>query len=96
MKARRPSPTKRCAALGCGTGISTRMLMCITHWRMVPRKIQDEVYSTCAAMLDDGPMRPYVLATQRAVLAVALRTSAQVSAVDAIKAEIARLEAPRV
>jgi hypothetical protein len=69
--------------------------MCLRHWRMVPRKIQAEVYSTCEEMLNDGPLVPYRLATRRAVLAVAIKEAAEVSAVDAIKAEIARLEAPR-
>jgi hypothetical protein len=69
------------------------MLMCRRHWGMVPPKLQAEVYATCDAMLNDGPMRPYVLATKRAELAVALKESAPASAMEAMQATIAQLEA---
>lgn len=36
-----------CAAEACDKQISSRLLMCIDHWRMVPKALQRLVYSTC-------------------------------------------------
>jgi hypothetical protein len=35
-----------CAAEGCEKQIASRLLMCIVHWRMVPKALQRLVYST--------------------------------------------------
>lgn len=35
--------THRCAAQGCQHLVSTRMLMCMDHWRMVPVATRREV-----------------------------------------------------
>ena len=39
------TPTHLCAARPCAARISTKYLMCFTHWRMVPRHQQTEVYA---------------------------------------------------
>lgn len=41
----RPVGTHRCAMEPCPIEIPHRQLMCQGHWRMVPRPIQQEIYS---------------------------------------------------
>jgi len=36
--------THTCHAIGCETPVIPEYLMCLRHWRMVPRKIQLAVY----------------------------------------------------
>lgn len=36
----------RCHAKGCSAKVKPEMLMCFKHWKMVPRKLQLEVYKT--------------------------------------------------
>lgn len=63
----------RCFARGCGARIPAHMLMCKTHWRMVPKPIQDDVWRTYKA----GPKRTghmtddYIEAIKAARVAVA-------------------------
>ena len=35
-----------CHARGCDRRVPPRMLMCFSHWRMVPRDLQREVWAT--------------------------------------------------
>lgn len=35
-----------CHAIGCRVEVPARMLMCMRHWRMVPYRLQREVYRT--------------------------------------------------
>jgi hypothetical protein len=34
----------QCHAVGCGVPVSPRMHMCLTHWRMVPKAVQDLIW----------------------------------------------------
>lgn len=43
------TPLHRCAAPHCQRSISTQLLMCPPHWRMVPNAIQMRVYATWRA-----------------------------------------------
>lgn len=35
-----------CHAKNCNVEVPPRMLMCLKHWRMVPKKLQKEVWQT--------------------------------------------------
>ena len=39
-------PAHTCHARGCDTPVKPELLMCLPHWRMVPRGIQRVVWST--------------------------------------------------
>lgn len=39
-------PVHCCQARGCMRTIPTKLLMCSRHWRMVPQKIQNDVWRT--------------------------------------------------
>jgi hypothetical protein len=39
-------PDHTCHARDCGTPVKPELLMCLRHWRMVPRAIQRAVWST--------------------------------------------------
>jgi hypothetical protein len=39
-------PPHHCHARGCTTPVKPEMLMCLRHWRMVPRKLQKAVWDT--------------------------------------------------
>ena len=38
------SPSSTCGYRACGEPIARHLLMCPTHWRMVPKDVQDRVY----------------------------------------------------
>lgn len=67
--------SKPCSAARCGEWIPRRMLMCRSHWRMVPSDLQDRVITTLREWQQHGSIRPYVLAVAQAQLAVAQRES---------------------
>lgn len=37
-------PTHQCPVHGCPERVGDKFLMCNTHWRMVPRKLQGDVW----------------------------------------------------
>ena len=47
------SDTRECPIDGCAARHDTRYLMCGTHWRMVPKELQAEVYGRARRMFDD-------------------------------------------
>jgi hypothetical protein len=55
-----------CAALGCGLPIGREAVMCRQHWRLVPRPIQQILWS----FYPNGSGRAYRSALRAAVLAV--------------------------
>lgn len=62
-----------CAAVGCTRSVPASKLMCIDHWRLVPRAIQAEVYAAWAlrsAGVEDGEAR------HRRAMAAAMRAVA--------------------
>lgn len=59
----------RCYALGCATMKPKRLLMCSSHWRLVPVGIQRKVYTAAKRMKQDR--RGYVDAIAEAREAVA-------------------------
>jgi len=40
-----PNAGHRCAAVGCQHLVQPGFLMCVTHWRMVPAKLQRDVWT---------------------------------------------------
>ena len=68
----------RCHARGCTTAVEPRMLMCLKHWRMVPRKLQRVVlreYREGQERTKD-PTMAYLNAADAAINAVAKREGA--------------------
>jgi len=39
-----------CHAAGCPREVEPKLLMCLRHWRMVPRHLQREVYAAVKAV----------------------------------------------
>lgn len=39
-------PLHRCRAVGCQHDVKTSFLMCIDHWRLVPKKVREQVLAT--------------------------------------------------
>lgn len=50
------SPLHDCAAKGCHQLVPKHMLMCNTHWRMVPAAVQREVYAAWSSLQKTGTM----------------------------------------
>jgi hypothetical protein len=63
----------RCHARGCATPTKPEMLMCLKHWRMVPRPLQRAVWATYrAGQCDDKrPSGEWHDAADAAIRAVA-------------------------
>lgn len=65
-----------CAAEGCDKQIAINLLMCMAHWRLVPRPLQRDVYRTFRALLPtpdevgSGPIKAYRAAVKHAINAV--------------------------
>lgn len=64
-----------CHALGCNAAVPPRMLMCLRHWRMVPKPLQADVWATYrpGQEIDKRPSQDYLTAQQAAIVAVAER-----------------------
>lgn len=63
-----------CHARGCTKPVPPRMLMCLRHWKMVPRGIQSDVLATYRPGQErtKDPSREYINAARAAVDAVAV------------------------
>lgn len=70
-----PPPRHVCHAVGCDVGVPPRMLMCLRHWRMVPRELQRRVWATYVAgqEIRKDPTAEYMEAQRAAVDAVAAK-----------------------
>lgn len=66
-------PRHTCHAAGCTEIIPPKMLMCLRHWRMVPRVLQREVWRTYrpGQENDKNPTHDYLMAAHHAIEAVA-------------------------
>lgn len=64
-----------CHALGCEKPVPPKMLMCLKHWRMVPRLMQSRIWATYrpGQEIDKNPSGEYLDAQSAAVRAVAAR-----------------------
>lgn len=61
-----------CHAHGCAKAVPPKLLMCLNHWRMVPRHLQSMVWRHYrpGQEIDKNPSREYLLAQRAAVWAV--------------------------
>lgn len=61
-----------CHAYGCGVEIPPKLLMCIRHWRMVPREVQRRIWREYrpGQEIDKQPSEAYLLVQRAAVWAV--------------------------
>lgn len=66
-------PIHRCHARECKTIVPPKLLMCLKHWRMVPRPLQQQVWNTYrpGQENDKTPTRDYLQAAMAAIEAVA-------------------------
>jgi hypothetical protein len=57
-----------CHAYGCTTSVPPKMLMCLKHWKMVPKFAQDDVWATYlpGQEVRKDPSSDYIKAQQRA------------------------------
>lgn len=65
--------THRCHAEGCEAAVAPKLLMCLRHWRMVPRALQRAVWAAYrpGQETDKSPSREYLAAARAAIAAVA-------------------------
>ena len=84
----------QCFAVGCDAAKPAWALMCPRHWRLVPSRIQGDVYGAHAAWKkDESLLVPYMIARGQAQAAVARAEGKSRDLLDAIDAEIAGYEA---
>ena len=64
-----------CHAIECHTPVPPSRLMCLKHWRMVPRAIQKRVWAEYrpGQEVDKQPTTEYLRIMQMAINAVAIR-----------------------
>lgn len=57
-----PRRTHRCAAPGCDKQVPMNMLMCLAHWRRLPKPIRDAIWETYRAGTSAGthPTSEYI------------------------------------
>jgi hypothetical protein len=58
-----------CHAKGCQVRTKPKMLMCLRHWRMVPRAIQAEVWDAYVPgqEISKTPTREYLAVARKAI-----------------------------
>ena len=68
----KPILKHECHATGCVVEVPPKMLMCIRHWRMVPRTLQQKIWATyrIGQEIRKDPTREYLDAQRAAVRAV--------------------------
>jgi hypothetical protein len=59
-----------CAIATCGAAIPRHLLMCLKHWRMVPKRLGQDVYRTWR----NGPVAEYLKYREQAIAAVEEKT----------------------
>jgi hypothetical protein len=72
MRMANPPSAHVCAAIDCTARIKPGLLMCAPHWRLVPKLIQAEVWTTWRALTkgEIGSVPRYREAVEKAVDAV--------------------------
>lgn len=68
-----------CHARGCSTLTKPEMLMCLKHWRMVPRNLQKDVWAhyRVGQCDDKSPSKAWYAAADAAIAAVAAKEAAR-------------------
>ncbi len=92
-----PDGFKTCFALDCDVAVERPDLMCEPHWSLVPADLQSKVVLGFAAWRASGTLRPYVLATLHACLAVAEQENRpdQAAQIEILRAKIRHREHSR-
>ena len=93
IELRKGDRPKRCGALGCSEVIPRHLLMCGKHWNLVPADIQQQVYSTHREMSNGFSVRPWLLASSRAQLAVGEAEQLEAAILDGMREVVQKLEA---
>lgn len=64
-----------CHAKGCEALVAPKLLMCLKHWRRVPRELQRAVWASYrpGQEVDKKPSREYLEAARAAIEAVAAK-----------------------
>ena len=57
--------THNCRAIGCKHQVTEGKLMCLRHWRMVPKLLQDEIVSSFRAWGKALRAKDFTLAMQK-------------------------------
>lgn len=67
--------THTCHAMGCTRACAPKFLMHRDHWRMVPAKLQRELWAVYVDGQEDrkDPTPEYLVASERCILAVAVK-----------------------
>lgn len=65
----------RCHAVDCEKGVPPRLHMCIAHWRMVPKAVQDLIWRhyRTGQEIDKRPTIEYIATAFVSVSCVALK-----------------------
>ncbi len=65
----------RCHAEDCKVEVPPKMLMCLRHWRMVPRALQNAIWEHYRAgqEVDKRPTKEYMIVQKCAVLYVGIK-----------------------
>lgn len=68
-------PEHCCHAVGCQTPIPPKMHMCLKHWRMVPKLVQDLIWSHYrpGQEIDKEPSLDYIATAFVSISCVALK-----------------------
>ncbi len=58
-----------CHAIGCKVSVPPKMLMCLKHWKLVPREAQNDIWKTYVPgqEIRKDPTTEYLKAQQRAM-----------------------------
>lgn len=64
-----------CHATACTRTVPPKMLMCLKHWRMVPKALQEDVWDAYepGQEIRKDPTRAYLTAARAAINAVAAK-----------------------
>ena len=68
-----------CHAKGCNVEVAPKLLMCIRHWRMVPKTLQAAIWRHYrpGQEIDKQPSEAYLVTQRAAVAAVAAKEAAR-------------------
>ena len=64
-----------CHAHGCRKAVPPKLLMCLKHWKMLPKNFQDDIWATYVPgqEIQKNPTKEYLKAQHRAVIMVLMK-----------------------
>ncbi len=74
-----PVAIHTCHVPGCERRVPPKLLMCTSHWHMVPQKLRNAVWNTYreGQEVDKAPSREYLTAAQAAIRSVVVALQRQ-------------------